>query len=360
MAGSSGVGQTANVGSSTSITGGAAKVFREFKWGLLTLFLLMVVVIGLVYDGGRKKKAAEADRPDKTADAAAQNQNDGPAEAGNPPSTTPTANQLAPTSNTPPTPGNVNALNGGSLPAAPVVEAIQPPPTEAPETPPITLGDKPQSPQRIVCKPSTSPTPSAAPVSSSEQTYTVKPGDTLTKIANSMVPGKGGVKALLAANKNVLANANRLRPGMTLKIPAAAPVPQEVRTPSPDKTKEVVSSSKPETVPTVESYTVLNGDTLERIARKLFNDGSKWRDLYEWNREQLTDPSRLRLGQVLKVKQSKTVNSEAPAAIPGNSDKHQRAEVVAPPASESLAQQEKTEKTPDVEVMNRGLTSALP
>ena len=59
QAGASGVGQTANVGRSTSITGGAAKVFKEFKWGLLTLFLLMVVVIGLVYDGGRKKKATE-------------------------------------------------------------------------------------------------------------------------------------------------------------------------------------------------------------------------------------------------------------------------------------------------------------
>src|SRR3954469_22424628 len=68
----SGVAQTANIGRSTSVTSGAAKVFREFKWGLLTLFLLMVVVIGLVYDGGRRKKPVEADLSPKTDDRIAQ------------------------------------------------------------------------------------------------------------------------------------------------------------------------------------------------------------------------------------------------------------------------------------------------
>src|SRR4029079_10763611 len=52
----SGVAQTANLGNSTSVSSGAAKIFREFKWGLLTLFILMAVVIGLVYDGGRGQK----------------------------------------------------------------------------------------------------------------------------------------------------------------------------------------------------------------------------------------------------------------------------------------------------------------
>ncbi|MGD0093175.1 MAG: hypothetical protein ABSE73_24950, partial [Planctomycetota bacterium] len=61
QSGPSGVGQTANIGRATSFGGGAAKVFREFKWGLLALFLLMAVVIGLVYDGGRKKKNATAE-----------------------------------------------------------------------------------------------------------------------------------------------------------------------------------------------------------------------------------------------------------------------------------------------------------
>ena len=45
----------AGMGSKPTSGNGAAKVFKEFKWGLLTLFLLMAVVIGLVYDGGKKK-----------------------------------------------------------------------------------------------------------------------------------------------------------------------------------------------------------------------------------------------------------------------------------------------------------------
>ncbi|MCY3022921.1 MAG: LysM domain-containing protein [Planctomycetota bacterium] len=59
-----------------------------------------------------------------------------------------------------------------------------------------------------------------------------------------------------------------------------------------------------------------NGDTLERIARKLFNDGRKWRELYEWNRDQIPDPGRLRVGQVLKIKQAgaRTTAGTLPAA----------------------------------------------
>ena len=57
---------------------------------------------------------------------------------------------------------------------------------------------------------------------------------------------------------------------------------------------------------------VQNGDTLEKIARKVLNDGRKWRELYEWNRDQLPDPGRLRVGQVLKVKESAAIK---PAAL---------------------------------------------
>ena len=42
-------------------------------------------------------------------------------------------------------------------------------------------------------------------------------------------------------------------------------------------------------------------------ARKVLNDGRKWRELYEWNRDQLPEPGRLRVGQVLKVKESAAI-----------------------------------------------------
>src|SRR3982750_2938086 len=92
----SAVAQTANIGRSTSVTSGAAKVFREFKWGLLTLFLLMVVVIGLVYDGGRKKKPLESDAAQKGEDRIAQAGLDTGPEPGLPPVTSTPSVPLAP------------------------------------------------------------------------------------------------------------------------------------------------------------------------------------------------------------------------------------------------------------------------
>ncbi len=61
---------------------GAAKVFREFKWGLLTLFLMMVVVISLIYDGGKRKneKTAQA----KSGQAAAVKKKNADHKAGGP------------------------------------------------------------------------------------------------------------------------------------------------------------------------------------------------------------------------------------------------------------------------------------
>jgi LysM repeat protein len=134
-------------------------------------------------------------------------------------------------------------------------------------------------------------------------------GDTLTSIAVSHQLGKGGIKAILDANKDVLSNPNKLRVGMTLKIPAAVATAADT---TPTK------KTMPDTGTKTEGgdYIVQNGDTLERIARKLFNDGRKWRELYEWNRDQLPDPGRLRVGQVLKVKQS-APNTAGTAPAPG-------------------------------------------
>jgi LysM repeat protein len=265
----SGVGQTGSLNRSTT-TGGAGKVFREFKWGLLTLFLLMVVVIGLVYDGGKKKKASETPKlaeHDKTE----INLDDAP----------------APPALQPPTPADITPRPTDARPAGYRNDMAEAGPGLGDVRPPAVHAD---------------PLPPARPATP-EKTYVVKPGDTLSRIASTLLPGKGGLKAILDANKDVLPDPHRLKPSMTLKIPAAIPVVAD-KTDKTDKTdprgalkaESTLADSKKE-------YTVQGGDTLERIARKLFNDGRKWREIYEWNRDQLSDPSRLREGQVLRIKQ---------------------------------------------------------
>jgi nucleoid-associated protein YgaU len=60
---------------------------------------------------------------------------------------------------------------------------------------------------------------SVTPVERSAKTVTVKPGDTLAKIARSYGV-EGGWKALHAANADTVANANLIFVGQTLHLPA--------------------------------------------------------------------------------------------------------------------------------------------
>ena len=356
----SGVGQTANIGRSTSVAGGAAKVFREFKWGLLTLFLLMVVVIGLVYDGGRKKKGLDTDTsktaqtPDINIDPADSVPPPNPGAAGAPGASTAGTDLVDPNNSggpsTPPPNTNAPATTSHNGPSvdAPDPQVAMPNPgsgrtltppapglgeTHLLPTPPNAAGpvagahppaasDRSVKSKHTDAKGSDKDKEASTPKSSGpERSYVVQSGDTLTKIATKELPGKGGVKAILAANKEMLPDANRLKVGMTLKIPASLPAsitPTETAAKKRTDGKGIHTTSsmvaenpaekseKSEKATEVaagkDGYTVQTGDTLERIARKLFNDGRKWRSLYEWNREQIADPSRLRVGQTLKVK----------------------------------------------------------
>jgi nucleoid-associated protein YgaU len=49
------------------------------------------------------------------------------------------------------------------------------------------------------------------------------------------------------------------------------------------------------------TYTVVSGDTLSRIAQRVYGRASRWPKIFEANRDQLDDPDRIRPGQVLKL-----------------------------------------------------------
>jgi LysM repeat protein len=54
--------------------------------------------------------------------------------------------------------------------------------------------------------------------------------------------------------------------------------------------------------PTI-TYTVQPGDTLSAIAKKFLGNASDYMDIFNANRDQLTDPDKIKPGQVLKVPQ---------------------------------------------------------
>ena len=49
------------------------------------------------------------------------------------------------------------------------------------------------------------------------------------------------------------------------------------------------------------TYTVQAGDTLSGIAKKHLGDGNAYMKIFEANRDQLTDPDKIKPGQVLKM-----------------------------------------------------------
>ena len=52
------------------------------------------------------------------------------------------------------------------------------------------------------------------------------------------------------------------------------------------------------------SYTVKAGDTLSKIAKELLGDANAYPEIFNANKDQLSDPDKIKPGQVLKIPQS--------------------------------------------------------
>lgn len=74
----------------------------------------------------------------------------------------------------------------------------------------------------ITVQPSAAPAAPARAPASAMQTYTVKPGDTLSKIARDHLGNGNLYMEIFNANTDVLENPDKLKPGMVLKLPVAA------------------------------------------------------------------------------------------------------------------------------------------
>jgi nucleoid-associated protein YgaU len=79
----------------------------------------------------------------------------------------------------------------------------------------------------------------------------------------------------------------------------------------PDWQKEVVAditvrpgAQKPAAQPAgggQQTYTVQAGDTLSAIAKRFLGDSNAYMDIFNINRDQLSDPDKIKPGQVLKI-----------------------------------------------------------
>ena len=82
----------------------------------------------------------------------------------------------------------------------------------------------------------------------------------------------------------------------------------------PDWQKDVVAditvkpgAARPASAPaagtSAQTYTVQSGDTLSGIAKKFLGNANAYMDIFNANKDQLTDPDKIKPGQVLKIPQ---------------------------------------------------------
>lgn len=80
--------------------------------------------------------------------------------------------------------------------------------------------------------------------------------------------------------------------------------PQAEHAPAPAGGPDVGALAAPQPAPAqppVDTYRVQRGDTLSRIAAKMYNDPNQWKLIYDANRGSLASPESLRLGQTLII-----------------------------------------------------------
>ncbi len=127
--------------------------------------------------------------------------------------------------------------------------------------------------------------------------YVVQRGDDLWSIAERRYGDRRHWQAIAQANGSDL-DPQRLRVGQTIRLPVDPANVQGL--PVDPETGEAMRPERP-SVPAAIEYTVKSGDTLSGIAQHFYGRASRWREIYEANRNALASPEALRAGMKLMI-----------------------------------------------------------
>ena len=118
--------------------------------------------------------------------------------------------------------------------------------------------------------------------------YTWRSGDTFVALAERFYGDRDKTQLLRQFNEGV----SRKRPGDAVLIPVFDRRSDDV----------VTTDDAPASTPTDgTSYTVVDGDSLWVISKKVYDKGSRWEEIYEANRDQLSSPDDVSIGMVLRI-----------------------------------------------------------
>src|SRR5688572_12009183 len=99
--------------------------------------------------------------------------------------------------------------------------------------------------------------------------------------------------------KNQIWNALKTIPDWQKDVVADIKVrPSTMKDPTPNKTAGAQTTSAGTTL-----YTVQSGDTLSAISKKFLGNANDYMEIFNANRDQLSDPDKIKPGQVLKIPQ---------------------------------------------------------
>jgi len=105
--------------------------------------------------------------------------------------------------------------------------------------------------------------------------YTVRAGDTLSRIARDQLGNADRWPEIFVLNRAIIRHPDRIFPGQVLTLPSAPITPR----------------------PRI--YVVRRGDTLSGIARARLRNADRWPEIFALNRDVLSDPNRIIPDQVL-------------------------------------------------------------
>jgi nucleoid-associated protein YgaU len=118
--------------------------------------------------------------------------------------------------------------------------------------------------------------------------HEVRPGESLSSICQRYYRDQRFIEKLAAYNG--IDDPDNIWGGVRLQVP-----PLEVLVPGKPASASPAASAK------AARYQVQDGDTLCSIAQRLLHSRSRWKQLYEINREVISDPDKLRPGSVLRI-----------------------------------------------------------
>jgi nucleoid-associated protein YgaU len=61
------------------------------------------------------------------------------------------------------------------------------------------------------------------------------------------------------------------------------------------------SSTAPPPAAAEQTYTVVKGDSLSKIAKRFYGDAQQWRKIYEANKDQIKNPDLIKPGQTFRI-----------------------------------------------------------